>query len=58
MLGFCENESFQKEIVRLQKGNPVPKNSAILSLDPTFIDKLLRAEVCLKSTELSLKCYR
>ena len=58
MLGFCENESFQKEIVRLQKGNPVPKNSAILSLDPTFIDKLLRAGVCLKSTELSLKCYR
>ena len=57
MLGFCENESFQKEILRLQKGNPVPKNSTILSLDPTFTDKLLRAGGCLKSTELSLKCY-
>ena len=57
ILRFCQNESFQKEIVRLQKGNPVPKNSTILSLDPAFTDKLLRVRGRLKSTELSLKCH-
>ena len=40
------------EILHLQKSNPVPKNSTILSLDPTFTDKLLRVRRCLKSTEL------
>ena len=54
ILRFCQSESFQKEILRLQKGNPVPKNSAILSLDPAFTDKLLRVGGRLKSTELSL----
>ena len=44
-------------ILRLQKGNQVPKNSAIRSLDLTFSDKLLRVGGRLKSTELSLKCH-
>ena len=57
LLRFCQSESFQKEILRLQKGNPVPKNSAILSLGPTFSDQLLRVGGRLKSTELSLKCH-
>ena len=57
ILRFCQSKSFQQEILRLQKGNPVPKNSTIRSLDPTFSDKLLRVGGRLKSTELSLKCH-
>ena len=57
MLRFCQSESFQKEILPLQKGNPVPKNSTILSLEPAFTDNLLRVGGRLKSTELSLKCH-
>ena len=57
ILRFCQNESFQKEILRFQKGNPVPKNSTIFSLDPTFSEKLLRVGGRLKSIELSLKCH-
>ena len=55
ILRFCQSESFQKE--SLQKGNPVPKNSTILSLEPAFTDKLLPVGGHLKSTELSLKCH-
>ena len=47
----------EKNFLRLQKSNPVLKNSTILSLDPTFPEKLLRAGGRLKSTELSLKCH-
>ena len=57
MLRFCQNESFEKEILCLEKGNPVPKNSAILRLDPSITDELLRVGGRLKSTELSLKCH-
>ena len=57
ILRFCQSESFQKEILRLQKVNPVPKNSTILSLEPAFTDNLLCVGGCLKSTELSLKCH-
>ena len=52
-----QNESFEKEILCLQRDNPVPKNSTILRLDPTITDKLLRVGERLKSTELSLKCH-
>ena len=57
ILRFCQNEFFQKEILHLQKGNPVSKNSTILSLDPTFTDRLVHVGGRLKSTQLSLKCY-
>ena len=50
ILRFCQSESFREEILRLQKGNPVSKNSTIRSLDPTFSDKLLRVTGRLKST--------
>ena len=56
ILRFCQNESFLKEILRLQKGNLVLKNSTILSLDPPFTDKLFRVRERLNSTKLSLKC--
>ena len=42
ILRFCQNESFLKEILRLQKGNLVLKNSTILSLDSPFTDKLFK----------------
>ena len=57
ILRFCQNESFQKDILCLQKSDPVPKNSTILSLDSTFVDKLLCVGGRLKSTELLLKCH-
>ena len=57
ILRFFQKGSFQKEILHLQKGNPVPKKSTSHSLNPTFTDKLLHVGGCLKSSELSLKCH-
>ena len=57
MLRFFQDKSYQKSILIFQKGNLVPKNSKILSLYPTFTDKLLRVGGCLKSTELLLKYH-
>ena len=55
LLRFCQNESHQKETLSLQKDNPFPKNSTILSSDSIFADKLLGGR--LKLTEFSLKCH-
>ena len=44
------------KILRLQKGNPVPKNSTILSFWSNIYWQIVACS-WLKSTELSLKCH-
>ena len=41
----------------MQKHGTIHRTSQIIALDPIFIDNLLHAGVCLKTTDLALNCH-